>query len=500
MAAYTKAYQKTGKKYIAQMKGDRLEVIRKGKIIPDFVIRQGWQIIDSSYTENTDNMVNQVYIYNSDNQKIGCISNPKWVKRFGVYQDTVSVDSGNGQAEARTELHGIDKSANISMIGEYRCISGLGVIIDDARTNLKGRFWIENDTHEWKNGSYITKLELTFRNIMDIQEEDEEQAEEESGKEENVQDDSDDLNDGQKSDTLEEVLNQARSWIGLGEDPPGSNHNEVTQYYGWDAAWCCMFIWAIFNKTGHGNLFMGGGKTAYCFDVMDYYKARGKFGSTPQKGALVIYGGDGHIGIVESVTGNGWVSIEGNLSNMVKRSNGPSCSTVLGFCYIDYPASANEIKDKPAVTGTAIAVPSSIPQTGIIKDYTNYSYFYSRWTAGTMQRTLANLWGNAGKPSWNGIAILDNYYLVAVRPKFGSVGDRICIVLESGARFNAIIADEKGEDAGNEWGHVYDGRISLIEFESIGNAASNDGAQLNLGPWAGKKVTTVINGGRYAGL
>ena len=44
MAAYTKAYRKNKKKYIAQMNGDKLEVIQKGKVIPNFHIRQGERI------------------------------------------------------------------------------------------------------------------------------------------------------------------------------------------------------------------------------------------------------------------------------------------------------------------------------------------------------------------------------------------------------------------------------------------------------------------------
>ena len=78
MAAYTKAYRKNKKKYIAQMNGDKLEVIQKGKIIPNFHIRQGERITDSSYTEDLESMVNRVYIYDSNNNKIGSVSNSNW--------------------------------------------------------------------------------------------------------------------------------------------------------------------------------------------------------------------------------------------------------------------------------------------------------------------------------------------------------------------------------------------------------------------------------------
>lgn len=497
MTAYTKAYQKAKKPYIAQMNGSKLEVIEKGEVIPDFKIKEGEQITSSACSENIDNMINRVYIYNSDNQKIGSLSKSKWIDSYGVFQNAISVDSGSGKAEAQAELHGVDKSANLTMIGDYRCTAGKGVLIKDSRSGLSGKYWIENDSHQWSGGVYTTSLELTFKNVMDTQEEDEEQASESSSSSSSA---------SSSSNALTSVLDQARAWIGL----TGST-NEATQYYGWNGvAWCCIFIWSIFNKTGNGKLFMGGGKTAACADVSSYYQARGKISKVPKVGALVLYGPNGgsHIGIVETVSGTGindYVSIEGNTSGATggmcaRKQCGSRRSDVYGFCYIDYPATTTTVTDTPAVTGTSISVPSSVAQTGIIKDYTSYTYFYSRWNAGSMQRTVADLWASKGRTSRNGIATIDNYYLVAVRPKFGSVGDAICVVLESGARFNCIIADEKGSDAGNEWGHPYNGKISIIEFEGIGSTSTNQCTTINLGPWANKKVTTIINGGRYKGL
>ena len=494
MAAYTKAYRKNKKQYIAQMNRDKLEVIEKGKIIPDFYIRQGERITDSSYSENIDNMVNRVYIYNSSNQKIGSISNSKWEDKFGIFQNAISVDSGSGTQEAKAELHGVDKTASLTMIGDCRCVSGLGVIIEDSRTGLKGKFWIENDSHQWSGGIYTTTLELAFKNIMDKQEEDEEQNTESSSSETDT------------SNALNDVLNQARSWIGI-----SGSTNEATQYFGWNGvAWCCIFQWSVFNKSGHGDLFMGGGKTASCINVTQWYQARGKFGKTPKVGALVVYGPDGgsHIGIVESVSGSGindYVSIEGNTSGAAgglaaRKQCGNRRADVYGFCYIDYPAVVTTATNTPIVTGISVSIPDSVPQTGIIKDYTSYTYFYSRWNSRSMQRKVADLWATKGKTGRNGIASIDSYYLVAVRPKFGSVGDTICVVLESGARFNCIIADEKGDDAKNEWGHPYNGKISIVEFEGIGSTSTNLCSAINLGPWAGKKVTTIINGGRYKGL
>lgn len=493
MAAYTKAYRKNKKKYIAQMNGDKLEVIQKGKVIPNFHIRQGERITESSYTEDLDSMVNRVYIYDSNNNKIGSVSNSNWIKKYGIFQNAISVDSGNGKTEAKAELQGINKTANLTMIGDYRCISGLGVIIEDSRTGLKGKFWIENDSHEWNGGVYTTTLELAFKNVMDIQEEDEEQIANSAGGSSTT-----------TSNALDDVLNQARAWIGI----LGST-NEATQYYGYNGvAWCCIFQWSIFNKSGHGDLFMGGGKTASCSEVTQWYQARGKFGTTPKTGALVVYGpgGGSHIGLVESVSGSGindYVSIEGNTSGATgglaaRKQYGNRRSDVYGFCYIDYPVTTISVGSGTTISGTTVNIPSSVPQTGITGNYTCYPQFYGRWNAGTTQRRISEIWGQKGKTgSPENIATIDGYYLIAVTQKFGQVGDIVCVVLANGTRINCMIADEKnpGDSNYTEWGHdLGGGKADVIEWESMVYGFPN------VDKWRGQRVTTIINGGRYQGL
>ena len=493
MAAYTKAYRKNKKKYIAQMNGDKLEVIQKGNVIPNFHIRQGERITESSYTEDLDSMVNRVYIYDSNNNKIGSVSNSNWIKKYGIFQNAISVDSGNGKTEAKAELQGINKTANLTMIGDCRCVSGLGVIIEDSRTGLKGKFWIENDSHEWNGGVYTTTLELAFKNVMDIQEEDEEQIANSAGGSSTT-----------TSNALDDVLNQARAWIGI-----SGSTNEATQYYGYNgAAWCCIFQWSIFNKSGHGDLFMGGGKTASCSEVTQWYRARGKFGTTPRVGALVVYGpgGESHIGLVESASGSGindYVSIEGNTSGATgglaaRKQYGNRRSDVYGFCYIDYPAATATAGSGTAISGTTVNIPSSVPQTGITGNYTCYPQFYGRWNAGTTQRRVSEIWGQKGKAgSPENIATIDGYYLIAVTQKFGQVGDVVCVVLANGTRINCMIADEKdpGDSNYTEWGHdLGGGKADVIEWESMVYGFPN------VNKWRGQRVTTIINGGRYKGL
>ncbi len=145
--------------------------------------------------------------------------------------------------------------------------------------------------------------------------------------------------------------------------------------------------------------------------------------------------------------------------------------------------------------GIEILIPSYVKQTGLCPNYTSYSYFYGKWSRGTQQRKLSEQWGAAGMPSSNGIATLNDRFLVAVSPKFGSVGDNIDIVLSDGQVIPATIADMKGVDATSEWGHVLteSGAVDIIEWEASG--AKSD---IDLGSWRNVTVEKIVNLGKQA--
>lgn len=166
-----------------------------------------------------------------------------------------------------------------------------------------------------------------------------------------------------------------------------------------------------------------------------------------------------------------------------------------------------DINGNPLSSQYCIEIPSSVKQKGIIDDYTSYSHWYSKWNKSSPQKKLANLWGEQGFPCDKGIAMIGGYYCVAVRPKFGRCGEVIVVTLEDGTTFNAIICDEKGEDAGSEWGHIKDaGKISIIEWERVKTVNGKvivTGTKYNkvdtkgFSDWYGKKVRNITNYGKY---
>lgn len=144
-----------------------------------------------------------------------------------------------------------------------------------------------------------------------------------------------------------------------------------------------------------------------------------------------------------------------------------------------------------------VEVPPTVIQSGIVRNYTNYTYFFSRWSNTSLQRRLADIWDSKGRTHNRNIATLDGYYLVAMSAKFATTGDIVSIELENGDVIHAILGDAKGADATSPWGHVLgSGGVDIIEWEAIGNGQAEP-TKIDLGTWSGKKVVRVHNRGTY---
>lgn len=143
-----------------------------------------------------------------------------------------------------------------------------------------------------------------------------------------------------------------------------------------------------------------------------------------------------------------------------------------------------------------VQVPQDV-QNGLVGNFTNYTYWYSRW--GWKCRTIADIWNSQGRPSSKGIATVSGHYLVAMSSVFASTGDLVVIHLVNGESFSAVLGDSKGSDAGSRWGHIMGtGLVDIIEWEAIGSATSAaGGTNIDLGTWKGVKVASVDNYGAW---
>lgn len=129
--------------------------------------------------------------------------------------------------------------------------------------------------------------------------------------------------------TVEKVLDTARAEIGTTEYPAESNRTKYGRAYGMDGVpWCMIFVWWCFNAAEAGELFYGGGKTASCNQYVSWAKGAGQWITEDFRAGDIIflnfdkYPDADHVGIVESITQEYVITIEGNTSAAGSQDNG----------------------------------------------------------------------------------------------------------------------------------------------------------------------------------
>jgi hypothetical protein len=109
------------------------------------------------------------------------------------------------------------------------------------------------------------------------------------------------------------MIAQARKLLGTTEHPPGSNHNLVTEFFGFDGPWCNMSI--AFEAAHSDNLPAVFGKFANTVAHAREFKRHGRWhyglgGARP--GDVVFFDFSGtriignidHVGLIEAVHSN----------------------------------------------------------------------------------------------------------------------------------------------------------------------------------------------------
>jgi len=171
--AYTLASGSTGDKYHIRFSGDELTVSVKDVTAETLIIQGGSNLMSAAVTESIEQMVNQVTIYSADDVLVKTVKNDDLIKLYGVMQEYLRQPKGEDAGEIVQKMlddNGVSQKITVHNLGNIGCITGDAVVVQEPYTGLYGLFWIDADTHTWKNGLYLNKLTLNFRRMMDEQE------------------------------------------------------------------------------------------------------------------------------------------------------------------------------------------------------------------------------------------------------------------------------------------------------------------------------------------
>lgn len=167
---YTEAAKTTGKAYQIGFDGDRLTVWEKGPVNGVLVVETRCNLTEASTTESAENMVNRISIQDADGKTLNILSDEESIRSFGLMGQVLqqSKQDVTGQAKKLLEENaGVNQRITVGLLGGVSAVTGDAVLMHEDYTGLYGIFYIDADTHTWKNGIRTSKLTLNLKAVMD---------------------------------------------------------------------------------------------------------------------------------------------------------------------------------------------------------------------------------------------------------------------------------------------------------------------------------------------
>lgn len=166
---YTEAAKVNGKRYHIGFDGTGALCVReKGAVPVETELIPRVNLVDSTVEEDISNICTQVAIYREDGTLLRVMDEPERLERYGRFRSILTRGGGNAEQEARNWLEDNDERQTVTAecLGDPALVTGAAVVLHAQHSGAAGLFWIDGDTHTWRNGQYTCTLELNFRNLM----------------------------------------------------------------------------------------------------------------------------------------------------------------------------------------------------------------------------------------------------------------------------------------------------------------------------------------------
>ena len=164
---YTLAGEQTGKRYLLRFSGSgAMEVIEKAEAASLEIART----MGVSNTWDMTGLCNSVAIYTKEGRLVRRVADSGSQSLNGRLEHAVTQRDGEDagpEAQAWLEDHGLQQNLTVEVLDPpVSLITGEAVILRDTGSGASGLFWVDGDTHTWKDKVHTGKFKLNFRNLM----------------------------------------------------------------------------------------------------------------------------------------------------------------------------------------------------------------------------------------------------------------------------------------------------------------------------------------------
>lgn len=158
--------------YVASDKG-KLNLLTRRENILQWVIEVGQNLTSYSYSRSIEDIKTRVKMVSKEGTTVAEKSNAELEKRIGIFQEIDQPDESLTAAQVNDLIASImeekgtpQRTLSVEAVGTAEVISGIGVYIIIPELEISRTFYVDEDTHTFKDNEHTMSLKLNYANDL----------------------------------------------------------------------------------------------------------------------------------------------------------------------------------------------------------------------------------------------------------------------------------------------------------------------------------------------
>lgn len=159
--------------YVSSSKG-KVSLLERRKNILQWVIEVGQNLSSYSYTRSIEDIKTRVKMVSKEGTTIAEKKNAELESKIGIFQEIDKPDESLSTAQVNDLINSIleekstpERALSVEAVGIPEVVSGVGVFIIIPELELSRTFYVDDDTHTFKDNKHTMSLKLTYATDLD---------------------------------------------------------------------------------------------------------------------------------------------------------------------------------------------------------------------------------------------------------------------------------------------------------------------------------------------
>ncbi len=169
--ALSQDYKATNVRHYVSSSGGQLSLLTRKENILQWVIEVGQNLSTYTYSRSIESVKTRVKMVSKEGTSVAEKTNSTLESKIGIFQEIDQPDESLSKAQVKALVASMlqEKSApkrtlNVDCLGIPEVISGIGVMIIIPELELNQTFYVDSDSHTFKDNMHTMSLQLNYAN------------------------------------------------------------------------------------------------------------------------------------------------------------------------------------------------------------------------------------------------------------------------------------------------------------------------------------------------